>query len=337
MKSKNNYKIDNSNRLVVKRNRKTLLTNGKFNVDKDNRLIYWLNEPADWHRQYGLPGRISFIGNWRLNPNYDLELILNKTDRQYEGDILALKGEIISTDRDSLIFEIKSYDKGGQSHIQIIKLSGCWQADEFNRIIFAVAKKKSPDILALQGAWQLNKSQQIIYTYEKTRLKRKRKICHTLAFEGFWQINNKNKLTYILSRSNASRFDFRIQIESPNLYPQQGVIKYRLGIGIKDSRFYRDRIICLYGVWKFSKKLGLIFEMEYAKGKVYTIEFGTDISLNKRDKVVFSLINKRQEPLGLKIAFSHRFLKQADAEAFVRLKKICGKETAVESGITIPF
>ena len=341
---KSRYFVDTSNRLVIKRNRKSLLTDGRFSIDKANRLIYWLNEPLAWRRQYDLPNKINFIGNWKLNPNYDLELNLQETPDQHKGDHLVLKGEIISTDRDTLAFEIITHKQGlspkgtvpESTHIQLLKLTGSWQADAYNRISFLVKKKTSPDILTLGASWQLNPNQQIIYTYEKADLKTKTKTSQVITFEGFWQINSANKLTYILSHSSNSRFDFRVQIESPNIYPQEGVIKYRLGIGLRDDKTYQTKITSLYGTWKFNRKLGLLFQMDYGRGNIHNIEFGTNIHLTKKDEVIFALANKHNKPLGFRITFTHRFLKKLDAETFLRLKRL-QEEKTIETGISIPF
>lgn len=338
VKRKNRYSVNQENRLVIRGKRESLPVDGRFVVDRNNQLSYWLNEPVRWRREYDLPSRISFRGNWQLNPNYDLELKLARTKEQYKGDRLVLRGEIISIDTDTLAFEIISYDKQGFSHIQLVKLSGSWQADESNRLSFVLKKTVLPDILLLEGTWQINRNQQIIYNYEKTGLKTKTKICHTLTFEGFWQINSADRLTYILTHSSKSRFDFRVQIESPNLYPREGVIKYRLGVGLRQERTPKNKIISLYGTWKFSRKLGLMFEMDYGKDKLQNIEFGADIHFNKKDEVIFSLTNKRKQFLGLNVTFTHRFLKKSSAETFLRLKDILDREKAnLEAGVRITF
>lgn len=334
---KNRYSVDNHNRLIIKRNHKNLTADGRLGIDKNNRLFYWLNEPSAWRKTYALANKIVFTGNWRLNSNYDLELNLNETKDQFQGERLIIKGEIISIETDTLVFQVKSYDKQGLLHIQLLSLSGSWQADEYNRISFAVKKKTSPDVLTLEGTWQINKNQQIAYAYEKTDLKRKTKICNTLTFRSFWEINSSNRLTYILSRSSQSRFDFRVQAETPNLYPQEGIIKYCLGIGLREKSPTRFKIISLYGAWKFSRKLGLIFQMDYGQGEIHNLEFGADISLSQKDKITFSLKDKRGEPLGLEITFTHRFLEKLDAEAFLRLKETLKRESAIEAGIRIPF
>ncbi len=350
------YSLNNKNQLLIKRSEQkaSIPASGTFSVDKDNQLIYWLNEPASWRKKYNLPSKVTFTGNWRLNSNYDLELNLDETKSQYKGDRLILKGEIISTDRDTLAFEIITHKQGlspselnqsnlkgtvpESTHIQLLKLSGSWQADEFNRITFMIKKKAAPDVITLKGAWQINKNQQIAYAYERTILKRKIRVSCALTFEGFWEINSANRLSYIISRSTASRFDFRVQMESPTLYPKKGLIKYRIGIGLRKDKPSQARLICLYGTWKFSRKVGLVFQMDYGKGMFKEIEFGTNFYFNKKDEIIFLLTNKRNEPLGFNINFTHRFLKNFDAEAFLRIKNIFDKrETAVEAGVRIPF
>ena len=350
------YSINSNNQLFIKppKQKVSIPVRGRFSIDKNNQLIYWLNEPASWRRLYNLPSKVSFIGNWKLNSNYDLELNLGETKSQYKGERLILKGEIISTDSDTLTFEIITHKQGlspselsrsrfkgtvpEATHIQIIKLTGSWQADEFNRIIFMIKKKASPDVITLEGSWQINQNQQITYTYEKTDLKTKSKISNTLTFQGFWQLGSANKLTYIFKHSSDSKFDFRAQIETPTIYPQKGVIKYRLGIGIREERPTKEKLISLYGAWKFSRQLGLVFQMDYGEGEIKQIEFSADISVTQRNEIIFSLKDTKGEPLGLDITFTHSFLNKLDAETFLRLKDFLDKkEAAIEAGVRIPF
>jgi len=330
---KTKYSIDSNNRLIVKSVGENVVPDGSFSTDKSNRLIYQLNEAQSWRRQYALPPRIVFKGVWNLDSNHDLTLILDKNKNQFQGDILIIKGNIISGDTDILAFEVKSYDRDGLLHIQILKLNITLFSDESNRLCFMI-KKLRPDILTLEGSWQLNDNQQIIYEYERTDLKTKTKISNTLIFRGFWQINSANRLTYILKRSLDSRFDFRAQIETPNIYPKEGVIKYRLGIGIRENKS-AEKIISLYGAWKFSRNLGLVFEMDYNKEGLESIEFAADVTFQE-NTVTFSLRNKERELLGITLTFTHKFLKGIDAEAFLRLKAL-GAESGIEAGLKIPF
>ncbi|MCX5703448.1 MAG: hypothetical protein NT066_03035, partial [Candidatus Omnitrophica bacterium] len=220
----------------------------------------------------------------------------------------------------------------------LLKLLGTWQADEHNQLTYAVKKDVSPDILTLQGAWEINQNQKIAYTYERTDSRTKAKVSNTLAFEGFWGIGDSKRLRYILSDSAGSYFDFRLQIESKNLYPSRGIIKYRIGIGVSTrKRRPREKIISLFGTWKFSRTLGLLFEMDYGERRLRALEFGAEVVLSSKDKFTFHLKGRGNQPLGLKVIFTHKFLKNQDAEAFVRLEKLMGKEDRAEVGVCVPF
>jgi len=327
------YSVDTHNRLIIGGGKKNFIAGGSFSTNESNRLIYQLNETQSWRKQYALPPRIIFKGVWSLNPNYDLVLALDKNENQFQGDILIIKGNIISGDTDILAFEVKSYDREGLLNIRILKLSITLFADETNRLCFMV-KKLQPDILTLEGNWQINKNQQIIYEYERADLETNVKISNTLIFRGFWQITSVNKLTYILKHSSDSRFDFRAQIETPTIYPQKGVIKYRLGMGIRENKS-REKIISLYGAWKFRRNLGLVFEMDYNKQGLESIEFAADVTFQK-NTITFTMRNRQGEPLGIILTFTHKFLKGIDAQAFLRLKALSA-ESGIEAGLKIPF
>jgi hypothetical protein len=326
---------DDLNRLVIKQGDRNIIPDGRFSLGEDNSLIYWLNEPPVWRKKFGLGQELKFEGNWKLDDNYDLCLNLTQNSRQFSGDKIVLKGEIFSSDRDTLAFEMKSQDKTGRNEFQILKFSGCWSTDPQNNIIFSVDRSADPDTLKLGAGWKLNKDQQIVFTYDKTRLKTKVKDTRAITFSGSWQIMPEKILAYIFSSGSRSRFDFRAQIETPNVYPQAGKIKFRLGSGIRDERT-SGKIVTLYGTWKFSRKLGLCFEMDYGKNDVRSLEFGADINITPKDKIILSLVSRERKPLGIKVTFSHRFLKKFDAEAYLKFKSL-REESGIETGVTIPF
>jgi len=329
------YSVDKNNQLIVKFPRKkwSLKPKGNFGIDNNNRLFYQVRESATWRKQRSLPPRITFKGSWYLSPNHDLVLILDKNSKDRRKDTLDIKGTILSLERDLLAFEVKSYDRQGLLHIRILKLNATLFADKENRICLKV-KKLKPDTLILTGSWQLNKNQQIIYEYSKIDLETKGKSVHSLTFTGFWQISEANKLTYILKHSTISRFDFRAQIETPTIYPQKGLIKYRLGVGLREG-VSRQKIITLYGAWKFNRNFGLVFEMDYDKEGIKQIEFGTDLSFQE-NTITFSLRDKKGEPLGLNVTFTHSILKSLDAKVFLRLK-LLKNNPEVETGLKVPF
>ena len=140
----------------------------------------------------------------------------------------------------------------------------------------------------------------------------------------------------MLEGSSTSRFEFKVQLESPTLYPKKGEIRYRIGIGVRKSRLTAPgQILILYGEWKFGRNLGLIFQMDYGQNKVKSIEFGAEVTFG-RSKIIFALKNELDESLGITLTMTHKFMESFDAEAFIRLKSR-QKEQATEAGITIPF
>ncbi len=342
---KNSFATNPDNQLLFKppHAKAPIPVKGRFAV-KDNHLIYYLNEPASWRREYDLPTKIKFTGRWELNSNYDLELILTQSKTQYAGDRLIINAEIISVENNCLVFQAitrklspRRQDEPDLYSFQLLKLLGTWQANEYNQLSFAVKKDVFPDILTLQGAWEINKNQKIAYICERIDARTKSKISNTLEFEGFWEIGELDRLRYILSASRGSYFDFRTQLESKNIYPSRGVIKYRIGIGVSTRNRSREKIISLFGAWKFSRALGLLFEMDYGEGRLHALEFGAEAVLSSKDRITFRLEDQRNQPLGLNLTFTHKFLKRHDAEAFIRLEKLLRKEDRAEVGVRIPF
>ncbi len=324
------YSLDNKNRLILKKNSKKVLLNGKFLTDNNNKLFYRINEPLALRKELNLPAEISLAGTYSLDSGHNIIIRLNN------GDILTIKGDIITVEGAKLVFEITSHDKEGLAHIHLLKLSGTWQADEFNRINFLVKKSAQPDLLVFESAWEINKNQKLTYRYEKASLKTKKKSYNTLIFEGFWEISSENRLTYKLTNGLDSTFDFNVAAESKNLYPEKNSIKYRLGIGIKKGKLNKDKLITLFGTWKFNRKLAVSFDMDYDQGKVHSIGFFTQITLNKNDKVVIALKNNRMEDLGIELTCTHSFLAENNASFFIRVN-ISEKEKRFESGVLIPF
>ncbi len=330
------YSIEEENRLVMRRGRDTLIPRGSFVLDGRNRLSYAVAEPEGWKRKYHVPSRIDLEGTWALDADHNFVLKLAETKARGERTGLVLKGDIISIEGNSFALEVRSRDIRGNSHIQILKFSGNWQSDECNRLTFALKKEGPPDILTFAGDWELNRNQQITYCFEKKSGRKKTTTAHTLVFEGFWQINECSRLRYILSRGIGSFFDFRIQLESPNLLPRSNQIKYRLGVGLKGRKPAFEKVIVLYGTWKFSRAAGANFEMDYGNGRIERLSFGLSAALNKNDQVAFALLTRSGESAGLSLTVSRRFLKSRDAEAFIRLKRL-DNDKRVEAGIKVPF
>ena len=256
----------------------------------------------------------------------------------------TFRKRFIAAESDTLVIEtIQTVRKQGQfpsgtapvpivSRLRILRLKGTWHANEYNELVFEAKVRrglaKKPDKYTFKGTWKINKNQQIEYNCGEG--------ADVLTFKGHWDISSSNKLVYALEGSSTSRFEFKVQLESPSLYPKKGEIRYRIGIGVCQRRIARpNQLIILYGEWKFGRNLGVSFQMDYGQGRVREIEFGAAVTFG-RNKVIFALNNEFGEPLGITLTMTHKFLKLIDAEAFIRLKSR-KKEQAIEAGVTIPF
>jgi len=70
-------------------------------------------------------------------------------------------------------------------------------------------------------------------------------------------------------------------------------------VGLKKKR--REQVIVLSGVWKFSRKLGVTFEMDYGENRIRRIYFSAKLNVAKKDRLIFTLYDRynrtfRNEP-----------------------------------------
>jgi hypothetical protein len=246
----------------------------------------------------------------------------------------SLRKRFIAAESDTLVIEtIQTETTQGQSQphlrLRILKLKGTWHANVYNELCFEVTMHKgSPQTYTFKGSWKLNDNQQIEYISEDGR--------DSLIFKGYWNISSTNRLVYLLEGSSTSRFEFKVQLESPSLYPKKGEIRYRIGVGIRQSQARTfSQVIILYGEWKIGRNLALSFQMDYGQGNIKSIEFGAEVTFGP-NKVIFALRDELGKSVGITLTMSHKFLEHHDAEIFLRLKSL-RKAQSIEAGLTIPF
>jgi len=328
------YKISKNNQLTILKGGKILNPKGNFVVNNDSQLVYEIKEPIGWRQENGIPQRITLKGKWGIDTNHNLNFTLRKTQTQAGGERLLLESKIIQAKANYLVFSLGTQGKTGTHRPRLLQLKGRWQADKYNRLQFLVKKIKTSDTLTFQGSWQVNKNS-LTYTYRKVSLITKTKRAHFLRFKGYWQINKPNRLTYILDAKGKSSFEFKTYLETPNLIGKKGVIKYRVGIGLKGSRLFRAKTITLYGVWKFHRKTGLSFDLDYGEGRVKAINFGAFTRINKKGKITFKLRSRKGKDLGVSVELSRNFLKN-NAEWFLKILAE-DKHPGFKWGITLPW
>ena len=89
------YEIDPHNRLIITKNgRKSKLSRfrqvltGRFKIDKDNKLVYYIKAPTP--RGTEISHQVKLQGKWSLSENHNLCLTLNKWGKQIQGNKLTL-------------------------------------------------------------------------------------------------------------------------------------------------------------------------------------------------------------------------------------------------------
>ncbi|MFC1480248.1 hypothetical protein ACFL5Y_02230 [Candidatus Omnitrophota bacterium] len=327
------YEIDPYNRLVLcKTGKKSDLPkfrsvlDGRFKIDKNNNLSYHIKAPLA--KREGLPHQLNLKGQWHLNADHDLCLILDKKGRDTLGDKIILKGKMLDVSKNSLLFAVTQKTKENTRLTYVLDFGGTWKADKNNRLTFHVKREKGiHDILTFKSAWEINKSHQIIYEYEKAALIRKKKKLHTLTFKGYWYIKDKFRISYLLGKSTDSAFNF----ETKAGIFRDNYIKYEVGVRLSARTKPVKGSLILFGEWKLKKGAGLVFEVRCEDRKVQTIVFGAEAKLTDKDTISFKLKNAiGDKDIDVNLKLSQKILK-GDGEAFVRLLK-SKRESAVYAG-----
>ncbi|MCD6539962.1 MAG: hypothetical protein J7K37_04595 [Candidatus Omnitrophica bacterium] len=290
---KGSLKLLNNQLLFRDSNNKKILLKGRFKVNKGGDLTYLFDRRSSYKR-FGLARRIRFRGRWRLDENHNLVLEVGKQYRSLGLRRLILHTEFIDHTRDGLIFTLKRKISPRRERIEILRLKGKFSTDRFNRIIFKIENKAS-GVLVFRGAWRVNRDNQIIYNYEN--LKSKKKIFFVL--KGFWQILEKNKLAYVLEAVPKQVLIFRAHLQTLNLYPKKGRLKYRVGIGFGKKR--RERIVLFYGEIKFFRRGDLFFE--FKSGLRRKVKLGINVNLTKKRKLRVSFYRENGRSLGISLIF----------------------------------
>ena len=296
------------------------ILDGTFEIDENNHVTYHVKKS----QVSDIPQQVKLRGQWSLDNEHNLVLTLNKWGNQIAGNKLTIESEVIDAKGNMLSFALTSKDSEGNDHIYIVRLGGRWQADEYNRLSFNIEREKGiTDRLTLQGAWEVNGQNEIIYTYEKSSRANVEKITKTITLKGYWDITEKHRIIYVLNKEIESEFDFKVSIGKP---AERG-LEYEIGVGAGLSK----KTITLFGEWKVSKNLGLLFEMPYAEGKINTVIFGAWGKLDKNLNLEIRLENRVGEDLGIDVKLSRRIL-EGQGEAFIRALK-SQKEVAIIAGI----
>lgn len=281
--------------------------NGTFKIDKNNTLAYRIRPSSSNSKQ------LKFTGNWSLDNKHNLTLTIDEPKNKKTRNKITFNTEIINVKADRLEFSASGKDSRGKMHFYILRLSGRWQADVYNRLNFLVAKSRGEENkLTLTGSWEINRQNELVYAYTKEYLKTKDKTSRTVTFNGYWDIRDKLRLSYVLNKELNSGFNFKVNLGKP---AKRG-LEYEIGIG----KGLTKKTLFLFGSWKVDKNLSLTFEIPYTQGKIRSISFGATCKLNKDYTLEARLRNNLQEDLGINLKLTRKLF-AGQGEAFLQMLK----------------
>ena len=264
-------------------------------------------------------------GRWELTPNHEIAYRRDGLDEEF-----FLKAPIIAVEPDLLVIAVTEKQKDQKIVTSLAKLTGTWQLDSANQIIFQVQREQSQtDTLTFTGAWRVGENNTVVYSYEQKDLKRKSTETHTLTFNGTWSLSKDRQLAYSLGVDSNSRFNFKGAFETGPIYPKKGEIRYRAGVEIKGKTSIQT--ITLFGQWRLSRDLYLDFDIQYENGQRNTITFGGTYNLDSSRQITVSLKSKTREPLGLELIITQDLFGK-DGASFVRLQNTL-EESSIEAGV----
>ena len=159
------YSVNKDNQLTLKIPRKKpRVLSGDLAIDRENNLVYLVNEPSGWHKDLNIPSRIKLKGKWKLDKSHNLVLEVAK-QKKFAKTRLTLDVDIVEPQKHSLVFRVRTKPSRTRTRISLLTLRGSWRQDKLNRLVFDVSHRPAGNSLTFKNTWKLDRYQQIIYTY----------------------------------------------------------------------------------------------------------------------------------------------------------------------------
>ena len=249
-------------------------------------------------------------GKWKLDSQCNLLFLVNKSQNQLFGRTITFKTIVESASKNKVVFSFQDRLTPSFKKIKRIAFTGRWSSDRFNRLTFKIKRKTGyPGQLVFNGSWDITKNHSIIYSYVKENLKTKTKRLYAFVLRGGWELS-RNHISYRIENSNTT-LRFSAQLKSKKIAFFNNHLDYIIGIGIETRRGIRkkSKTISFWGKWvALSHAVGFKINM---KSKVKTYLFSVEKAFSQKDKLIFSLRNKKDKKLLLEVEFDHRFSKDA--------------------------
>ncbi|MBN1493509.1 MAG: hypothetical protein JW938_05120 [Candidatus Omnitrophica bacterium] len=271
---------------------------------KGARMAEKYNSPRDGK---GLK-KIRIKGTWAMDKQHDLIYRLEGTRTKTGLETIKLSGEMITLEGGKIGVALTTKNSRGKETIYVLSLSGTLKVNKYNKLSFDVKRTAGrSDKLELRGKWEINKHHEIIYKY----VQGPRKETRSLTLKGHWDVLDRNRIAYMVEGDDETRLEF--SVEYGRYDAKKRALVYTLGVGMKPSL----RTVILKGKWRVSKKLGLIFEITYRDGAVYSIMFGATCTLTDHTECSARLKTVRGKDLGIEVELKRELFNGA-GQAFVR-------------------
>lgn len=286
-----------------------------YEVDRFNRLL----EPSQ---------RMALDGIWSLSPTHEAVFTAHATERLPQQRYY-FKGSL-AAEAHALTIALDRTEQAQQRRAQRLILTGRWQVDPQNRLMFLARKADGrEDRLMLQGAWALGPHHELLYRYGRQQRIRRRDTTHALQFDGVWDIPGPDQLAYRLTGASDQPLLFRAALRHRLILASQRQLAFELG-----AEGGPRQKLTLFGTWKLQRDLTLSFEVPYAGGRIQALRFEGAVVRTGRDRVTLALTTRRREDLGLTITFTRALLR--DAELFARLQRDA-QEASLIGGVRVRF
>ena len=264
-------------------------------------------------------------GRWELMQNS----VVAFRRRGLEEEIFV-KGPVIAAEPYALVFSVTQKQHNQAAVTRTMRLAGRGQIGAQNRLQFSLDSESGQgDSLVFEGKWEIGKSNGIVYRLGKSKSKAGGRV-QVITFNGYWDLASANRLTYSLggtSDNGVSELRFRGSFQTPSILAKKGEIRYQIGVeGVNRGK----TVFTLFGKWKFSDKLGLMFEMDYPQKRRHSLVFGIEWNPGLAAHASIQLVSRTREPLGVKLVLTQSL--KRDIESFISVQKTSA-ETRLEAGI----
>ncbi|MBU3759250.1 MAG: hypothetical protein FGM27_04895 [Candidatus Omnitrophica bacterium] len=276
-------------------------------------------------------GDRKFRGRWVCDKRH--RILYVRDDNEGE-EAVEIEASLIGAEPNALVAVFAEKQKNGRRVTRTARLEGSWRMNERHQLEFEVSRASGiHDVLTFKGRWKLGPSQEIVYVWRRTNLLTKTRTQEELTLRGWWDLSSDHRLTYTLQGSGEPSLLFAGTFQTRSLSAKKGQLSYQLGASVEGKK--SRRVLTLFGRWKLSADLDLIFEIACSDGRLHEIRFGTEIEITPSWEAAVRLVGRQGEPLGGEIRFSREFLKNGGG-GFVRLRRTL-RDSAVEAGFSVPW